>query len=135
MNDPSIEQFLRAAQQRLTAARVLFDNGLYLDAMYLAGYVPECSLKALLLSFVPARERRSFLRRQFRGAVAHSVEHLLAQLRRRKVSVSEPAIIAIRKTRAWTSELRYASGLMDRKEAWDFIVSTELILKWVSGRL
>ena len=53
MADPQVLRFVKAAAARLSAADVLLDNSKYLDATYLAGYVVECSLKALLLSYVP----------------------------------------------------------------------------------
>ena len=44
--------FWRAATQRLETATFLLESGSrkHLDAVYLAGYVVECALKALILN-------------------------------------------------------------------------------------
>jgi hypothetical protein len=52
-----VRKWLRAAQQRFTAAEVLSRNQLHLDAIYLAGYSAECTMKAVLLSRVPEQNR------------------------------------------------------------------------------
>ena len=45
--------FQRAADQRLTTAAFLLENGFHLDAVYLGGYGIECGLKALILKRTP----------------------------------------------------------------------------------
>lgn len=42
--------FLRAAAQRLEAAKVLYRETFNLDAQYIGGYAVECALKALILN-------------------------------------------------------------------------------------
>ena len=49
--------FWRAASERLVTARLLLESRRHLDAVYLAGYVVEFALKALILDRTPARER------------------------------------------------------------------------------
>ena len=58
MIDKEVQRFMRAASQRYTAAELLLREGLNLEAMYLAGYVVECSLKALILAHTPQRRRK-----------------------------------------------------------------------------
>lgn len=45
----SCTHFQRAAGQRFTTAEFLLRHRYALDAMYLAGYTIECTLKALIL--------------------------------------------------------------------------------------
>jgi HEPN domain-containing protein len=54
--EKQIRLFERIAEQRLAAAELLLEHQFYLDAVYLAGYTVECSLKALILRWTPRRE-------------------------------------------------------------------------------
>ena len=67
--------------ERLKSAEILLKNERFLDCMYLAGYAPECALKALVLTQVPNQVRDQFVRNRFRGAVAHDLEHLRSLFR------------------------------------------------------
>ena len=60
--DCNPKAFWRAASQRLEAANLLLESGIFLDAVYLAGYAVECALKALILERTPAARRREVCR-------------------------------------------------------------------------
>lgn len=131
MADPQVLRFVKAAAARLSAADVFLDNSKYLDATYLAGYVIECSLKALLLSYVPLPERPEFIREYFRGATAHDFEFLVHQLRQRGANIT-PDIrkLLSRSHRIWTTELRYESGYGRAKDTEFLRDASERILSW-----
>src|SRR6266436_7391115 len=66
----------RAAKQRFTTAEFLLSNRYNLDAMYLAGYAVECTLKALILEITPTVERFEMLKKISSGQKMHSSEVL-----------------------------------------------------------
>lgn len=130
MQDAEILRFLGAARQRLTSAEVLYRHQMYLDAMYLAGYAAECSLKAVLLTRVPLRQRRQFRLWHFRGAGAHDFESLKALLKRRNVTLPLAVNRAIRAFARWSPELRYEVRRKSAKEAENFVHAANDLLQW-----
>lgn len=124
MADKDVEKLLRVAVQRLTSAQVLYDNSLYLDCTYLAGYSVECSLKALVLGRTPARQRH-----KFRGKKAHDYEHLRALLKKRNVDTS-PISSALRKVASWSTDLRYETGRGNAQTAEEFLAAAKEIYAW-----
>jgi hypothetical protein len=78
-----IKRFIRAAEQRRDSAKRLEDASMFIDQMYLTGYVVECALKALIVNDASASDRRSALVDVTRGATAHDFEHLRQIYRRR----------------------------------------------------
>ncbi len=123
-------KFLRAAEQRMIAVDFLRRADLNFEAVYLAGYVIECSLKALLLSSMPAKQRLAYADRHFRGRAGHSYESLKEALFRQHVNI--PAQIADQLRRsAWSTELRYQVGLLKAIEAKTFIAIAGEVLAWV----
>ena len=62
-----IRTFLRASELRYEAAEILQSAGYNIDAIHLAGIAAECSMKALILSYVPTAKRSRFVEVQFRG--------------------------------------------------------------------
>lgn len=135
IRDADVKLFLRAADQRLLAAEILFENQLFLDATYLGGYAPECALKALLLSQMPEKARQSYMKSRFRGVLAHNIDWLCGQLRRWKVSLPLSIIEAVQIVQMWSPEMRYGSGLGIAKDTRRFLNSTRTILDWVKRSL
>ena len=132
MADPRVLRFIKAAAQRLGAADTLLSDSQYLDATYLAGYVVECSLKALLLSYIPVAERADFVRESFRGASAHDFEFLMHHLRQRGINISpEIRKLISQSDRIWSTDLRYESGHGRAKDAEFLRNAGETILSWV----
>src|SRR4051794_14459054 len=104
MRDKQVRTFLSAAKQRLIAGETLADSagqskrdGLYLDAMYLAGYCAECALKARLLAAIPAKDRLDFEGQYFRGPSGHDFGNLNALLLAAEIAIEERPATRLRK--------------------------------------
>lgn len=129
----SSRDYLKAAKQRLTTAAFLRDNGYNPDAMYLAGYAIECSLKALILEVASEDERQLVYEAISRGRSMHNPEILAGVLTDRGRPI--PADIRRRFRRFdWTTDLRYESGRRDTGELRGFIKTAGLIVEWVEGQ-
>lgn len=63
---------LRAARQRLTAAEHLLRHRYTLEAMYLAGYTIEFSLRALILKCTSEPKRPEILKKIASGGKMHN---------------------------------------------------------------
>ena len=129
-------RFYRVAEQKLTAASVLRDNGLFRDATYLAGYGFECGLKCLILKWTPPSGHQQFIDDRFRGARAHDFSFLLELLRINRVSLPVPQRRQVVRAGAiWTVDLRYQPGKGRADEADELIVSATAFLEWVKGKM
>ena len=104
---------------------------MYLDCMYIAGYAPECALKALLLAHVPAAKRGAYAREEFRGAMAHDYEHLKNLLRKIHVNMPSTVIVTLRKIASWSTDLRYEFGRKKPREATVFLQAAATVVDWV----
>jgi hypothetical protein len=128
-------RFLRAAGQRYLEARFLLEKGEFTTAaVYLAGYGVECILKALILRAEPAKENARTLR-TFRGEKAHRFDWLNEQVRRRRVSISAETLRDLTTVNWWTTTLRYDPVVIKRRDAVQFLNSTEVIIRWARGRI
>src|SRR5947209_5532087 len=116
--DKEIRRFERAAKQRLATAAFLLEHQYYLDAIYLAGYAVECSLKALILrrtarnEFLAVYEQLTAV-----GSKGHNFEYLKAVLKTRLVARRETdrsALAArtgyLQEVGSWSTDLRYQAG-------------------------
>ncbi len=136
--EKEIRRFQRAADQRLTTADFLLENGFYLDAVYLAGYTVECSLKALILRWTPRREWEDMLERLVEaGAKGHRFEYLKGILKEQRENretrdreVFKLLSENLRDVAAWSTDLRYQSGSIKPKEAQTFLAAAHLIRDW-----
>jgi HEPN domain-containing protein len=133
--DREVRRFVRAAFQRLEAAAVLFREEYYLDAIYLAGYGPECALKALILSRRPGRKRAEFIRDHFRSRKAHSYDYLKMLLHRRGVLIPPEIVECLEIVNDWDTDLRYEVSLGDELEADEFLGAARRIVMWVERSL
>ena len=130
MAPTTARDFLRAAAQRLDAAKVLYRASFNLDAQYIGGYAIECALKALILSCVSAPELQGILKRISSGAKWHRPEVLLGELRDRGITL--PTELAKRMRRfTWTTDLRYETGRADTGETGAVLKTAEMIYHWV----
>jgi hypothetical protein len=127
--------FYRAAKQRYEDAQLLLQAGRTTGAVYLAGYTVECFLKALVLASV-AKHLRQELLGQFRGARGHDVEWLGA-LYRRHVAGDVPRDVTrhLSRVAAWSTDLRYATGMMKSRDADEFLESVIAVITWADGRM
>lgn len=124
--------FLRAASQRLEAANLLLESGLSLDAVYLAGYVVECALKALILQRTPARRRPEVCQELTAGSRSQNYDVLVAILRARKCP-PPPGILGLVDTlnERWRTNLRYSGALIPEREAEQFLGEIKAVNGWV----
>lgn len=129
MEDKDVRKYLRAAGQRLTSAQILYENSVYLDCTYLAGYAAECALKAVILARTPQKERQTCVQGQFRGAEAHNCEHLKDMLKKRSVTTSSISA-ALTKVATWSTDFRYEVGSGDPRDAEEFLRAVNEIYNW-----
>lgn len=120
--------------QRLTTARFLLANDYNLDALYLAGYSVECSLKALILQATPDPERPETLKTITSGKRGHDFEFLAGLLKDLKRRIPEPLVKKLRRAH-WSTNLRYETGRTDTGETRAFLKTAEVIYDWVDGEL
>ena len=127
--------YYRAGKQRFDDAQLLLREERTTGAVYLAGYTVECLLKALVLASVAPGLRRSLLG-EFRGNRAHNIEWLGA-LYRRHVGAAVPRDVTrhLSRVASWSTDLRYATGLVKSREADEFMDSVVAIATWAEGRM
>jgi HEPN domain-containing protein len=133
--DPTIRKFLRAAKQRLSSAEFLAKRGqLWLDATYLAGYAPECALKALILARTPPAKRSALIAGQSGkpGQLkTHDLDDLRKLLAERRVCLPVELLIHYRRVALWSTELRYEVGPGNAADAEAFLTAAIRICAWV----
>jgi HEPN domain-containing protein len=130
----SSRDFQRAAAQRLTTAEFLLKNKYNLDAMYLAGYTIECTMKALILQATPKAGRKAALAKISSGKKMHNYEVLAGLLR----DLKRPLPLSIaRRLRAsgWSTNLRYETGRKDSGITWAFLKTAKAVYDWVEVQL
>ena len=132
---PEARLYYRAAKQRSDDAELLLAAGRTTGAIYLAGYTVECFLKALLLSSVAPPLRRQLLQ-EFRGGWAHNLEWL-GGLYRQHVGAVIPRSVSrhLSRVASWSTDLRYATGTLKRRDADEFMESVVAIAAWADGRM
>jgi HEPN domain-containing protein len=126
--------FQKAARQRLTTAEFLLDNRYNLDAMYLAGYTVECSLKALILEIAPAADRPAVLKGISSGKKMHDSEILGGILKDRGRPIPLELVKRFRRC-GWSTALRYEIGRSDTGETRGFLKTAKATYDWVEGQL
>jgi HEPN domain-containing protein len=134
MSPATSRDFQKSARQRLTTAKFLLDSKYTLDAMYIAGYAVECSLKALILAKTPAAALTAQFKTLTSGAKMHNFEALAAILRNLGVALPAEVTKGIRKS-TWSTNLRYETGRMDTGETRAFYRTAQLVYDWVEGEL
>ena len=125
------QSFIRAATQRLDAARFLSPN-YSLDKVYLAGYAVECSIKSLILANTSPTEQAETLEEISHGAGAHNIDILRGILARKVPRI--PAVVFSAMTeisREWSTNLRYIGKSVPSEEAERFLADVNTILAWV----
>jgi hypothetical protein len=140
MADPEkdIRLFFRAASARLEAARFLLENGYYVDSTYLAGYVIECSLKAVILRRTPRVEHAPIMAKLTQaGAKGHNFEFLKQMFKERigKLSSRDNELFgtlsnSFKVVSSWSTDLRYTAGRGKHAEAERFFQAAADIHDW-----
>jgi HEPN domain-containing protein len=124
--------FRRAAVQRLEAARFLLDSEAFLDAVYLAGYVVECALKALILERTPVSKRGEACRELTSGARAHNFDVLSGLLKVKGCTIPDEIEECLASLAdQWRTDLRYVGTFVPRREAERFIDQVRSVYEWM----
>jgi HEPN domain-containing protein len=131
MKDKEVNQFLRAAEQRFSSATILLHNSMWFDAAYLSGYVPECALKALILSKVRPQSRQDFKSEHFRGNRAHNYDYLKGLIKNLGIVLPIDVAMAIKRIASWSTDMRYEAGRGNAEESELFLKSAKIVLDWV----
>lgn len=129
----SAKDYWRAAIQRLEVATFLLERSDYfLDALYLAGYAAECSLKALILERTPKAKRAAVCEEIGSGVKAHNLDFLEENLNRRRISVPVEVTESLNAVkREWSTDLRYLGAAIPNEESKNFRNNVLLIYQWV----
>lgn len=136
MGPKTSRDFPKAASQRLDTAEFLLRYKYTLDATYIAGYVVECSLKALILAITPEPDRQKTLVQITAGAPMHNPEVLLGILRRLGIHLPADLARKLRRSQStWSTNLRYETGRKDTSETQAFCRTAKLIYNWVEAQL
>jgi HEPN domain-containing protein len=136
-----IRRFQRAADQRLATAEFLLEHDFELDAVYLAGYAVECSLKALILRWTPQRELAAMLERLTEaGAKGHDFEYLKGIVKDCRGGREKPdrevlgalgGLLPV--VMSWSTDLRYEAGTIPAREAARFLAAARAIRDACAG--
>lgn len=124
--------FVQAHHDRLQDARALLRARRWGGAIYLAGYVVECLLKAIIL----VREERPWLPLRYWH---HDLERLTEEAGLRP-SLARPGVAEIRQRMAlllglWDVTMRYGGTRFTREQAERALAGVEVIRRWLLGRL
>jgi HEPN domain-containing protein len=134
-NSPEARMFYRAAKQRSDDSVYLLQGVRYTGAVYLAGYVVECLLKALIFESLP-KKRRAEMLTSFRGGKAHDYEWLKEQYRASGGPAFPPAVArSFQRVNTWTTKLRYQPGTAKATETREFLAAVGNIFRWADERL
>lgn len=133
--DKDARLFYRVAMQRLEDARFLLEADRGLAAVYLSGYCVECLLKALILTRLPATNRKEMVK-QFRGGKAHDYGWLREVYYKRDKAGFPPDVVqAFNEVAEWNTEWRYRPGTLEADEAIAFLDAVEVIRAWADRRM
>lgn len=130
--------FWSAATYRFGTARFLLDSqsGRHLDAVDLAGYVVECSLKALILTRTPRGCRGELCVELTTGARSHGFLYLRRTLRTKGCAPSPQIRDGLGSLeKEWGTNLRYVGALIPLREAESFLRRVTSVYDWVERRL
>jgi HEPN domain-containing protein len=116
------------------AAETLSAEKVNLDAMYLAGYAIECSLKALILECSPSEEKTQTLKNITRGAKMHNIEILIGILKDHRRPIPLVIVKRLRKS-SWSTELRYKTGRSPTGHTRAFLKTAKAVYDWVGSQL
>jgi hypothetical protein len=132
---PEARLYYRAGKQRFDDAQLLLREDRTTGAAYLAGYTVECLLKALILASVAPGLRRQLIG-EFRGSRAHDIEWLGALYRRHvRAAIPRDTTRHLSRVASWSTDLRYATGLVKSGEADEFMASVVAVATWADGRM
>jgi hypothetical protein len=126
--------YYRCADKRRVEASILIRAAQPTGAVYLAGYVVECMLKALNIETQPDNLQGSRLEELKK--VGHNLTRLL-ELYLEEGGSRPPANVvrAFTLVNDWSSEIRYDPREIMPAEADRFLKAVDEVYQWVDGRL
>ncbi len=124
-------RYRRAAEDRLKAARLLLQHNFCLDAMYLAGYVAECALKALILRRTTSKDVKRVFSDISRGARAHNLEQLKSRVRARGQIMPDEVAEGFTRLASWSTDLRYQVREVESTDAKRVVLAATAVYDWV----
>lgn len=131
----SDEDYLRIARQKVEAAEYLINGVETKDGMYLAGYITECALKALIMNKTPAVERVAMFLRISKGYRMHDAE-TLADILKTDLGIRVPPSLMRKHIRmGWNTGIRYSPGRPNPGEARGVLKAGKQTLAWVEGNM
>jgi hypothetical protein len=126
--------YYRCADRRRVEASILIKAAQPTGAVYLAGYVVECMLKALIIETQPDNLRASRLEELKK--IGHNLTRLLELYL--KDGGSKPPSNVVRAftlVSDWASDIRYDPTEIQPAKADRFIKAVDEVYRWVDGRL
>jgi hypothetical protein len=108
-------RYYRVAKQREADAEYLLQGDREGAALYLAGYVVECMLKALILESTPL-SRQLEMAGKLRRSRGRDLEWLMGQCKRLSLTPSADVVKSFTFLSTWTPDLRYTPGVPKPKE-------------------
>ena len=103
------------------------------EIVYLAGYVVECSLKALYLSRCSARRHEEVVD-WLKATIKHNLEKLKGELVKKGVAFPSEVMSHLKWVNThWSSEMRYRVHTWSREDTTRFLKSVRSIRAWVQG--
>jgi hypothetical protein len=126
--------YYRCADKRRVEATILIRADQPTGAVYLAGYVVECMLKALNIENEPADQQGIRLEELTR--VGHNLTRLLELYLQEGGSRPPPDVArAFTLVSDWSSEIRYDPKDVKPAEAERFLKAVDVFYRWVDRRL
>ncbi len=130
-----VRLFLTAAEARLDESRHLSKYGYTMGAVYLAGYVVECVLKALVVGCHPEHEQQGVIT-GFRGALAHDYDWLLRRYRTAGgATLPREVAEAFGLLEPWGTDLRYNPRTQFAGDEDEFFAAVTVVYEWARRRL
>ncbi len=127
-------RFYRCANRRGIEAGILFEADQPTGAIYMAGYVVECMLKALIIESRPDRFRGDLLEQLKR--IGHNITRLLDIYY--QSGGSRPPVVVLKAftlVGEWSSEMRYDPRESPPSDAEKFLKAVAQINQWIDGRI
>ena len=118
------------------AAEALLASRFNLDAVYLAGYTIECTLKALILEVTLPKNKEVMLTKITSGANMHKVEVLIGILKDLGCPIPVEIAKRLRQSQStWSTALRYQSGRIATGHTRGFLKTAKAVYDWVGRQL
>jgi hypothetical protein len=137
---PEVKRFYEAAGMHLEAAKELLDKcpktkiwEMPTEVIYLSGYIVECTLKALLLSYTPPKHHKEMLV-VFKTELKHDLERITARLQSRGLTLPLEHDKNVKFVRGrWMSDMRYEPIKRDRLTAFAVFSASKKFYLWANG--